>query len=97
MLLQGVWKLFVEQLLRLRLLVSLNESLWGPQVLAARSFDRGLPGHSRPCFPRVGTFSCPLLPTIFNGTFRTIHLASNMVHRPACSFHPDDQASLKLA
>ncbi|GFT32826.1 hypothetical protein TNCV_5038731 [Trichonephila clavipes] len=34
-----VWKMFVEQLLRLRLLVSLNESLWGPQVLAARSFD----------------------------------------------------------
>ncbi|GFW35213.1 uncharacterized protein TNCV_1695281 [Trichonephila clavipes] len=31
-----------------------------------------------------------------NGTLRTIHLASNTVCRPACSFHPDDQASLKL-
>ncbi|GFV10408.1 hypothetical protein TNCV_1950591 [Trichonephila clavipes] len=39
LLLQGVKKLFVEQLLRLRLLVSLKESLWDPQVLAARSFD----------------------------------------------------------
>ncbi|GFW48674.1 hypothetical protein TNCV_4242551 [Trichonephila clavipes] len=58
---------------------------------------RGLPGRSRPGFPLVGTFSCPLLPTISNGTFRTIHLASNTTHRPACSFPPDDQASLKLA
>ncbi|GFW75465.1 uncharacterized protein TNCV_4426481 [Trichonephila clavipes] len=58
---------------------------------------RGLPGRSRPGFPRVGTFSCPLLPTISNGTLRTIHLASNTARRPACSFHPDDQASLKLA
>ncbi|GFU17501.1 uncharacterized protein TNCV_1081411 [Trichonephila clavipes] len=38
---------------------------------------RGLPGRSRPGFPRVGTFSCPLLPTISNGTLRTIYLASN--------------------
>ncbi|GFX90738.1 uncharacterized protein TNCV_3730591 [Trichonephila clavipes] len=51
----------------------------------------------RPGFPRVGTFSCPLLPTISNDTLRTIHLASNTARRPACSFHPDDQASLKLA
>ncbi|GFT78576.1 hypothetical protein TNCV_4491611 [Trichonephila clavipes] len=42
LLLQGVWKWFVEQLLCLRLLVSLNESLWGQQVLAARSFDPSL-------------------------------------------------------
>ncbi|GFU54006.1 uncharacterized protein TNCV_246371 [Trichonephila clavipes] len=55
---------------------------------------RGLPGCSRPGFPRVGTFSCPLLPTISNGTLRTIYLASNTARRPACSFHPDDQASL---
>ncbi|GFX85499.1 uncharacterized protein TNCV_3716711 [Trichonephila clavipes] len=47
-----------------------------------------------PGFPRVGTFSCPLLPTISNGTLRMIHLASNTALRPACSFHPDDQASL---
>ncbi|GFW13405.1 uncharacterized protein TNCV_1879071 [Trichonephila clavipes] len=58
---------------------------------------RGLLGHSRPSFPRVGTFSCTLLPTISNGTLRTVHLASNTARRPACSFHPDDQASLKLA
>ncbi|GFX42026.1 uncharacterized protein TNCV_353331 [Trichonephila clavipes] len=58
---------------------------------------RVLPGHSRPGFPRVDTFSCPQLPTISNGTLRTIHLASNTAHRPACSFPPDDQASLKLA
>ncbi|GFX89329.1 uncharacterized protein TNCV_2201721 [Trichonephila clavipes] len=58
---------------------------------------RGLPGRSRPGFPRVGTFSCPLLPTISNGTLRTIHLASNTARQPAFSFHPDDQASLKLA
>ncbi|GFX46108.1 15-hydroxyprostaglandin dehydrogenase [Trichonephila clavipes] len=58
---------------------------------------RGHPGRSRPGFPRVGTFSCPLLPTISNGTLRTIHLASNTARRPACSFHPDDQASLKFA
>ncbi|GFT21343.1 hypothetical protein TNCV_3816281 [Trichonephila clavipes] len=58
---------------------------------------RGLPGRSRPCFPRVSTFSCPLLSTISNDTLQTIHLASNTVRRPACSFHPDDQASLKLA
>ncbi|GFX26264.1 uncharacterized protein TNCV_948641 [Trichonephila clavipes] len=32
-----------------------------------------------------------------NGTLRTIHLASNTARRPACSFHADDQASLKLA
>ncbi|GFX81078.1 uncharacterized protein TNCV_1910711 [Trichonephila clavipes] len=57
----------------------------------------GLPCRSRPGFPHVGTFSCPLLPTISNGTLRTIHLASNTARRPACSFHPDDQASLKLA
>ncbi|GFW02023.1 uncharacterized protein TNCV_1149031 [Trichonephila clavipes] len=49
-----------------------------------------------PIFSRVGTFSCPLLSTISNGTLRTIHLASNTARRPACSFHPDDQASLKL-
>ncbi|GFU44738.1 HTH_Tnp_Tc3_2 domain-containing protein [Trichonephila clavipes] len=58
---------------------------------------RGLPAHSRPGFPHVGNFSCPLLLTISNGTLRTIHLASNTARRPACSFHPDDQASLKLA
>ncbi|GFU76817.1 uncharacterized protein TNCV_4519741 [Trichonephila clavipes] len=57
----------------------------------------GLPGRCRPGFPRVGTFSCPLLPPIFNGTLRTIHLASNTARRPASSFHPDDKASLKLA
>ncbi|GFX80835.1 uncharacterized protein TNCV_3215831 [Trichonephila clavipes] len=64
-----------------------------PSILS----PRGLPGRSRPGFPRVGTFSCPLLPTISNGTLRTIHLASNTPRRPACSFHPNDQASLKLA
>ncbi|GFT33044.1 uncharacterized protein TNCV_3642171 [Trichonephila clavipes] len=66
---------------------------------ACRTFlsPRGLPGRSRPGFPRVGTFSCPLLPTISNGTLRTMHLASNTACRPACSFHPDDRASLKLA
>ncbi|GFY30069.1 uncharacterized protein TNCV_4073821 [Trichonephila clavipes] len=58
---------------------------------------RFLPGRSRPGFPHVGIFSCPLLPTISYGTLRTIHLGSNTAHRPACSFHPDDQASLKLA
>ncbi|GFX58187.1 hypothetical protein TNCV_4049451 [Trichonephila clavipes] len=58
---------------------------------------RGLPGRSRPSFPLVGIFSCPLLPTISNGTIRTIHLTSNTVRQLACSFHPDDQASLKLA
>ncbi|GFV75069.1 general transcription factor II-I repeat domain-containing protein 2A [Trichonephila clavipes] len=61
-----------------------------PSILS----PRGLPGHSRPDFPRVGTFSCPLLPPISNGTLRTIHLASNTARRPACGFHPDDQASL---
>ncbi|GFS71947.1 uncharacterized protein TNCV_1702181 [Trichonephila clavipes] len=55
---------------------------------------RGLPGRSRPGFPRVGTFSCPLLPTISNGTLQTIHLASKTARRQACSFHPDDQGSL---
>ncbi|GFS47987.1 uncharacterized protein TNCV_3599381 [Trichonephila clavipes] len=64
-----------------------------PSILS----PRGLPGRSRPGFPRVGTFSCPLLPTISNGTLRTIQLASNTARRPDCSFHPDDQASLKLA
>ncbi|GFX60453.1 uncharacterized protein TNCV_4540651 [Trichonephila clavipes] len=44
---------------------------------------RSLPGRSRPGFPRVGTFSCPLLSTISNGTLRTIHLASNTARRPA--------------
>ncbi|GFX92346.1 hypothetical protein TNCV_1112731 [Trichonephila clavipes] len=38
-----------------------------------------------------------LLPTISNGALRTIHLASNTARLPACSFHPVDQASLKLA
>ncbi|GFT92824.1 15-hydroxyprostaglandin dehydrogenase [Trichonephila clavipes] len=64
-----------------------------PSILS----PRGLPGRSRPGFPRVGIFSCPLLPTISNGTLRTIQPASNTARRPACSFHPDDQASLKLA
>ncbi|GFV58462.1 uncharacterized protein TNCV_4036371 [Trichonephila clavipes] len=50
-----------------------------------------------PCFYAWGTYSCPLLPTISNGTLRAIHLASNTVRRPACSFNPDDQASLTLA
>ncbi|GFS86315.1 uncharacterized protein TNCV_1680811 [Trichonephila clavipes] len=57
---------------------------------------RGLPGRSRPGFPHESIFSCPLLPTISSGTLRTIHLASNTARRPACSFHPDGQASLKL-
>ncbi|GFT90039.1 uncharacterized protein TNCV_2553661 [Trichonephila clavipes] len=56
-----------------------------------------LPGRSRPGFARVRTFSCPLLPTISNGTLRTIHPASNTARRPACSFHPDDETSPKLA
>ncbi|GFU92657.1 uncharacterized protein TNCV_4795851 [Trichonephila clavipes] len=64
-----------------------------PSILS----PRGLPRRSRPGFPRVGTFSCPLLPSISNGTLRTIPLASNTTRRPTCSFHPDDQASLKLA
>ncbi|GFV14163.1 uncharacterized protein TNCV_526371 [Trichonephila clavipes] len=55
-----------------------------------RFSPRGLPGRSRPGFPHVGTFSCPLLPTISNVTLRTIHLASNTARRPACRFHPDD-------
>ncbi|GFU59887.1 uncharacterized protein TNCV_4726531 [Trichonephila clavipes] len=42
----------------------------------------GLPGHSRPGFPRMGTFSCPLLATILNGTLRTNHLDSNTARRP---------------
>ncbi|GFW92420.1 hypothetical protein TNCV_4920491 [Trichonephila clavipes] len=88
--------MFLEKLLLLRLLVSLNESLYGqhdPSILS----PRGLPGRSRPGFPRVGTFSCPLLPAISNGTLRTIHRASNTLRRSACSFPPDDQASIKLA
>ncbi|GFU85556.1 uncharacterized protein TNCV_761761 [Trichonephila clavipes] len=64
-----------------------------PSILS----PRGLPGHSRPGFPRVGTFSCPVLPTISYGTLRMIHLTSNTACRPTCSFHPGDQASLKLA
>ncbi|GFX67772.1 uncharacterized protein TNCV_1564731 [Trichonephila clavipes] len=64
-----------------------------PSILS----PRGLPGRSTPGFPHVGTFWCPLLPTIANSTLRTIHLASNTARRPACSFHPDDQACLKLA
>ncbi|GFW20659.1 uncharacterized protein TNCV_1048821 [Trichonephila clavipes] len=64
-----------------------------PSILS----PRGLPGRCRPSFPRVGTFSYPLLPTISNGTLRTIHLASNTARRPACSFHPDNQAFLELA
>ncbi|GFW70478.1 hypothetical protein TNCV_873991 [Trichonephila clavipes] len=58
---------------------------------------RGIPGRSRPGFPRVGTFSSQLLPTISNCTLRTIRLTSNTARRSACSFHPDDQASFKLA
>ncbi|GFX81420.1 15-hydroxyprostaglandin dehydrogenase [Trichonephila clavipes] len=57
----------------------------------------GLSGYSRPGFPHVGTFSCPLLPTISNGNLLTIHLARNTVRRSACSFHSDDQVSLNLA
>ncbi|GFV41258.1 hypothetical protein TNCV_1231731 [Trichonephila clavipes] len=64
-----------------------------PSILSLR----GISGRSRLGFPRVGTFSCPLFPTISNGTLRMIHLARDMACRPACSFHPDDQASLKLA
>ncbi|GFV73522.1 hypothetical protein TNCV_1775501 [Trichonephila clavipes] len=80
------------------LLVSLNKSLWGPQgayrTILRSPPPRGLPGRSRPGFPRVGTFPCPLLPTISNGTLRMIHLASNTARRPsACGFHPDDHAS----
>ncbi|GFW33105.1 uncharacterized protein TNCV_2110351 [Trichonephila clavipes] len=59
---------------------------YDPSILS----PRGLPGRSRPGFPRVGTFSCPLLPTISNGTLRTIHLASNTSRQPACSFHRND-------
>ncbi|GFU53326.1 uncharacterized protein TNCV_2953611 [Trichonephila clavipes] len=73
--------------------VSLNQSLCLPHDPSIFS-PRGLPGRTRPGFPHVGTFSCPLLPTISNGTLRTIQLTSNMARRPACSFHPDDQASL---
>ncbi|GFV72787.1 uncharacterized protein TNCV_2713791 [Trichonephila clavipes] len=77
-----------------RVTVVVHKSLLhDPSILSLR----GLTGRSRPGFPRVGTFSCPLLPTISNGTLRMIHLASNTARRPACSFHPDDQDSLKLA
>ena len=54
---------------------------------------RGLPGCSRSCFSHLGTSSYPQLPKFSDGTLRTIHLAS----RPACSFHADDQTSLKFA
>ncbi|GFT10384.1 uncharacterized protein TNCV_3736061 [Trichonephila clavipes] len=64
-----------------------------PSILS----PRGLPGRSRPGFPRVDTFSGPLLPTNSNGSLRTMHMASNTARRTAGSFHPDDQASLKLA
>ncbi|GFU70083.1 15-hydroxyprostaglandin dehydrogenase [Trichonephila clavipes] len=64
-----------------------------PSILS----PRGLPGRSRPDFPRVGTFSCPLLPMISNRTLRTIRLASNTARRLACSFYLNDQASHKLA
>ncbi|GFV22387.1 uncharacterized protein TNCV_4267251 [Trichonephila clavipes] len=86
-------KLFVEQFLRLRL-ARIVERVTVELTSACRTFlsPRGLPGRSRPGFPRAGTFSCPLLPTISNGTLRTMHLASNTACRPACSFHPDDQA-----
>ncbi|GFQ88973.1 methionine--tRNA ligase, cytoplasmic, partial [Trichonephila clavata] len=68
-------KLFVEQLLRLRLLVSLNESLWGPQVLAARSLSpRGLPGRSRPGFPRVIRVHCSQ-----HSRTLPIHLAASFI------------------
>ncbi|GFX54940.1 hypothetical protein TNCV_3318571 [Trichonephila clavipes] len=63
-----------------------------PSILS----PRGLPGRSRRAFPRVGTFSCPLLPKISNGTLRTIHLASTTARQLVCSFHSDDHASLKL-
>ncbi|GFX90765.1 hypothetical protein TNCV_3165961 [Trichonephila clavipes] len=81
------------------LLVLLNESLWGPQVMHNPSIfsPRGLPGLSKPGFPHMGTFSCPLLPKIYNRTLRMIGLASNTAGQPACSFPPDGQASLKLA
>ncbi|GFU86369.1 uncharacterized protein TNCV_246571 [Trichonephila clavipes] len=54
LLLKGVWKLFVEQLLRLRLLVSLNESPWGPAKCLPHDpsilSSRGLSGRSRTRF-----------------------------------------------
>ncbi|GFT63283.1 hypothetical protein TNCV_295481 [Trichonephila clavipes] len=60
-----------------------------PQVLATRSFDllspRGLPGRSRPVFRAWSTFSCPLLPTISNGT-RNPPEQQRTACRPACSF-----------
>ena len=69
--------------------------------LAARSFDlqslRGLPGRCRPYSPYMSTFSCPQLPRVSDGTLRMIHLASHTECGPACTFHVDDQASLKLA
>ncbi|GFT00890.1 uncharacterized protein TNCV_4053461 [Trichonephila clavipes] len=51
-----------------------------PSILS----PRGLPGHSRPGVPRMGTLLLPLLPTISNGTLRTIHLAATpSVNKPA--------------
>ncbi|GFV22896.1 uncharacterized protein TNCV_4982321, partial [Trichonephila clavipes] len=56
-----------------------------------------LPGCFRPGCLLVGTISCPLLPTCFDGTLRAIDLTSNTVHRRVGDFHADDDTPLKLA
>ncbi|GBM11942.1 hypothetical protein AVEN_209637-1 [Araneus ventricosus] len=95
--------MFVEQLAPLHLIVSWNESLWDPRVLAARYVN-----------PLASSFSWSLheddgvrrtwvpsrvhdLLTCSDCTLRTIDLARNTTRRPACGFHANDEAPLKLA
>ncbi|GFV19901.1 hypothetical protein TNCV_4224151 [Trichonephila clavipes] len=97
---QGVWKLFVEQLLRLRLLVSLNESHCRVHACCTILRSSLLAVFLVAPDPVFRTWvPCPLLPTISNGKTPNDPPGqrTRRVDQPFYSFHPDDQASLKLA
>ncbi|GFU38039.1 15-hydroxyprostaglandin dehydrogenase [Trichonephila clavipes] len=71
----------------------------GPQVVAARSFDPLTSWSSwslQTRFSGRGLLLVSTTPTISNSTLLTIHLVSNTACLPACSYHPDEDASLKL-
>ncbi|GBN13735.1 hypothetical protein AVEN_226957-1 [Araneus ventricosus] len=95
---QGVWKWFVKPLPP-----STSDCIVERVTVGSTSAchtilsPRRLPGRSRPGTPHVGTISCPLLPTCSDCTLRMIDLASNTARRPACGFHANDEAPLKLA
>lgn len=88
----------VEQLESLHLIVSWKDM--DPRAFAARSFDPLALSSScwlQTRYTAGGTIWCSLLATYSDSTLQTIELASKTARRPACGFHANHEAPLKLA